>query len=128
VIGEECLDSEGLGCILPDGTQELRMNFRKGEGTPPAGPRRLGSLILDTSELLVDPTNTVLITASGQAAGAQLQLRYYGTPNPAIPGDDVTPEVIASEPVIPVPEAAWSLQLASGALGLIGLARLRRRH
>jgi hypothetical protein len=119
VLGAVCESVEGLGCILPpENATQLKMNFRRGSnGDPIAEPRRLGSLIVDTSP--PDPTAITKITVFGSGASAKLQLLEYASSNDG--------ELIGELPV-PVPEPAQILQLVSGLLGLAGLHRLRRRR
>ena len=121
VLGTECQPPVVANeCILSTApfVTRIEMIYRRGASDPPPGPRRLGSLIVDSSTNLDPANNQTLINVFGEAAGAKLQLR------PIASGED--PEVIADS--LLVPEPAQLVQLVSGLFGLAGLHRLRRRR
>lgn len=121
VLGEPCLPEEGLGCIFETDppVTSLEMDFVRGGMPLSAAPRRLGSLIVDSTGL-VKGTNSTLINVFGSAADAQLHLVKFGTLPPHI--------IVVDSDLIPMPEPGQLLQLVSGLFGLAGLQRLRRRH
>jgi hypothetical protein len=114
VYKPDCVFDEEDECLLPPGTTQLRLNFLSGLVTPGIGPRRIGSLFVNSTGL--NESTPTSVTAFGEAAGANLQARPIASP--------ADPEVVA---VSSVPEPGAMLQLASGLLGLGFLYRLRRR-
>jgi hypothetical protein len=115
VYKPDCVyDYEAELCLLPPGTTQLRLNFLSGLVTPGIGPRRIGSLFVNSTQL--NESTPTSVTAFGEAAGANLQARPIASA--------ADPEVVA---VSSVPEPGAMLQLASGLLGLGFLYRLRRR-
>jgi len=114
LVCSPCSWDDELGLyLLPPNTQQLRVNFRRGALPPALGPRRLGTLVVDSTGL-VAPTETT-VTAFGEAAGAALQLRGLASA--------AEPELVATSN--PIPEPGWLLQLATGVMGLAALRRLR---
>ncbi|MFQ5416218.1 MAG: hypothetical protein ACE5FL_04110 [Myxococcota bacterium] len=101
-------------CLLPPGTTQVRMNFLRGLASPGTGPQRLGTLVVDSTGL-VEGTS-MMVTAFGEVAGANLQLRPHASAE--------SPEVIA---FFPVPEPGAVAQIVSGLVGLGMLQRMRRR-
>jgi len=115
VYKPDCVyDAESEQCLLPPGTTQLRLNFLSGLATPGTGPRRVGSLFVNSTGL--DESTPTSVTAFGEAAGANLQLRPIASP--------ADPEIVA---VSYVPEPGGIVQLASGLFGLVCLYRLRKR-
>jgi len=99
--------------LVPGGSQQLRLNIRRGATSPLPGPRHFGTLVVDSTGL-VPPAETT-VTAFGETAGAALQLRPHASA--------IDPELVATSD--PIPEPGWLLQLSSGLLGLAALRRLR---
>ncbi|MBW2543613.1 MAG: hypothetical protein JRF15_16145 [Deltaproteobacteria bacterium] len=140
-----CEANETGICPLPADTTSIRMNFRRGAAyappnAPPVGPRRVATLIVESSGNSAQ--NPSRVFASGvAAAGANLQVRRIanaadvctGSGQPfacctgAGTGDGewpCGPRVIATGDV---PEPAQILQLLGGLLGMSYLYRRRRR-
>jgi hypothetical protein len=112
----ESFDEGGLCERLPDGTTQLRMNFRRGDETPPVGPRRVGTLTVDSTGADEENQTSVVVSGVG-AAGAKLQF---------LPIAEGSPVVIARGPeTVYVPEPGEMMLLASCLAGLALLYRLR---
>jgi hypothetical protein len=94
-------------------TKQIRMNFLRGLSNPGTDQQQLGTLVVNSTGLVQGTSTTV--TAFGEAAGANLQLRPIASPAP--------PEFVA----ISLPEPGQLIQLVSGLFGLGFLYRLRRR-
>jgi len=116
LVCSPCSFDEELGLyLIPPGTQQLRVNFRRGDSSPTVGQRHLATLVMDSTGLV--PPTVTHVTAFGEAAGAALQLRSYASA--------VEPELVATSDPTEIPEPGWLLQLSSGLLGLAALRRLR---
>jgi hypothetical protein len=143
----DCDEETGI-CPMPlePPTTTIRMNFRRGDthappAVPPLGPRRVATLIFDSSSN--GPATQTRVLANGVgAAGANLQLRPIanvvevcggvGMPFSCCTGNmtgdggwPCGPRVIV--PTDDLPEPGQLLQLLSGLAGLGCLYRLRRR-
>jgi hypothetical protein len=145
----DCDEETGI-CPVPlePQTTTIRMNFRRGDAfappgpPPPAGPRRVATLILDSSAGTAGTPTKVFVNGVG-AAGANLQLRPIanvaaactgiGEPFNCCSGVGTSanghwpcgPRQIA--PTDEAPEPGQLLQLVSGLACLGFLCRLRRR-
>jgi hypothetical protein len=111
----DCVDPAAAGCELPPLTKQLRMNFTRGGTDPLAVARRVGILTLDSTLTTLIPFAPTTVTVSGNAAGANLQLRLI-----AAGGTDDVAETI----LLPEPGAIASL--TTGLIGLGFLCRVRR--
>jgi len=135
-------DAEETGvCPLPPSTTSIRMNFRRGAVfAPPAAPRRVATLFVNSSGNTAESPSQVFASGVG-AAGANLQLRRIanaadlctgaGTPfsccTAAKTGDGewpCGPRLIATG-AVPEPAQIW--QLIGGLAGLGWIYRMRRR-
>jgi hypothetical protein len=97
-------------CPLPPETKRIRMNFRRGDGSPPIGPREVADLIVNSTGSTVGAPTTLVVSGS-EAASANLQKR------PIAAGG---PEVIAEGPV--GPQGPCVLQCDFDGNGGVGLA------
>lgn len=111
----DCLSPESGVCELPPLTKQLRMNFTRGNTDPLAVARRVGILTIDSTLTTLVPYAPTTVTISGNAAGANLQLRLI-----AAGGTDNVAETIQ------LPEPGAIASLTAGLLGLGVLCRLRR--
>jgi hypothetical protein len=66
-------DESGL-CSLDSASKQIRMNFRRGTNDLTAGPRRIGTFIVDSSDSTAETSTQVFVTGVA-AAGANLQVR-----------------------------------------------------
>jgi len=140
VCSPSCSDCGDGICNLPNGTTSIRMNFRRGSGAPTADPRKVATLIADSSgDSLASPTRVV---ANGVvAAGAGLQPRpvanavsectAVGQPFRCCtgPGRGDTQWPCGPRVIVPteLPEPGQIWQLLIGLAGLGGVYRLRGR-
>jgi hypothetical protein len=146
----DCDEEEEGICPMPAESQTttIRMNFRRGDAfappapPPPAGPRRVATLLFDSSDDSPETPTKVFANGVG-AAGANLQLRPIANVVQACTGEGVPfsccSGVATSDdgrwpcgawqiaPTDPMPEPGQLLQLLSGLAGLGCLYRLRRR-
>jgi hypothetical protein len=111
-------DEGGLCEGLPAGTRELRMNFRRGDAAPSVGPRRVGTLVVNSTDASEENPTSVVVSGFG-AAGASLQFR---------PIAEGGAQIVARGPqTVYVPEPGEMMLLASCLAGLALLYRLRGR-
>jgi hypothetical protein len=63
-------------CPLPADTTRVRMNFRRGEGTPPLGPRKVADLRIDSTGS-TEQAPTTIVVSGDEAASANLLSRPF---------------------------------------------------
>lgn len=139
VCNPSCANCEGVLCSLDPATKQIRMNFRRGANDPPAAARRIGTFIVDSSDL-TEGTSTQVFVTGVAAAGASLQVRRIANALDACTGVGEPFECCTgtasgdgSWPCGPrrvvtgLPEPGQLAMLLSGLAGLTCLYRLRRR-
>jgi hypothetical protein len=124
VHNPDCVAPSSGFCELPSepATTLLRMNFRRGDGDPPLGPRHIANVRLNT-EISTEESPTIVKMRNFIAAGGSLQERALQT----LASGEGDEQTIARGPV-PIPEPGQLMLLATGLVGLAGLHQLRRRR
>jgi hypothetical protein len=144
VCNPSCANCEGVLCSLDPATKQIRVNFRRGEAFAPpnelpVGGRRIGTFIVDSSDL-TEGTSTQVFVTGVAAAGANLQVRRIANALDACTAAGVPFECCTGNQrgdgswpcgprrvVTGLPEPGQTMLLASGLVLLGLLYRLRRR-